>query len=59
MEDIGVSVGLSYHDPIRKVRGGKVHFDTPKVRRLTSESERQRDFVCRLTLCWILIETEE
>ena len=42
MEDLGVSIGLSYHDRSRKVRGGKVHFDTPKARRLTSDNLTER-----------------
>ena len=42
LEHLGVSLGLSYHDTNRKVRGGKVHFDTPKVRTDRSNRDRER-----------------
>ena len=61
VEDLGVSIGLSYHDPSRKVRGGKLHFDSPKVGTpsLIFSQSRDRDFIGRQTLSWILTETEE
>ena len=60
LEDLGVSIGLSYHDTNRKVRGGKLHVDTPKVKKVSNLRDiREKGFVCRSTLSWILIEIEE
>ena len=43
MEDLGVSIGLSYHDTNRKVRGGKLHVDTPKVKKSEQSKRCQRE----------------
>lgn len=48
LEDLGVSIGLSYHDTNRKVRGGKLHVDTPKVKKVSNLRDiREKGFVCR------------
>ena len=51
LEELGVSLGLSYHDTNRKVRGGKVYVDTPKVRKTDQSSQRQREILFVGKLC--------